>query len=71
MKLIGVLLMVFGIVALALGGISYTRREKVIDLGPIQASTETRETIPLSPLVGIASLVAGGVLVAAGSRSRA
>ena len=53
MKLIGILLIVFGIVALVLGGITYTDREQVLDLGPVEAVTETEETIPLSPIVGI------------------
>ena len=71
MKLIGVLLIVFGIVALAVGGISYTKREKVIDLGPIQATADRQKTIPLSPIAGIASLAAGVALVVVGSRQRA
>ena len=71
MKLIGVLLIVFGLVALAVGGISYTRREKVLDIGPLQATTEKHETIPLSPIAGIAAIVGGVALVAAGSRTRA
>ena len=70
MKLIGILLIVFGVLALAYGGFSYTKREKVVDIGPIQATTEKRETIPLSPIVGIAALVGGVVLVATGSRTR-
>ncbi len=70
MKLIGVMLIVFGIVALAIGGIRYTKREKVLDIGPIQATAERHETIPLSPIVGVASLVGGIVLVVAGSRTR-
>jgi uncharacterized membrane protein YidH (DUF202 family) len=69
-KLIGILLIVFGVVALALGGISYTDREKVLDIGPIEATTETRETIPLSPIVGIGSIVGGIALVALGARAR-
>jgi len=69
-KLIGIVLIVFGVVALALGSISYTDREKVLDLGPIEATTETRETIPLSPLVGIGSIVGGIALVAIGARAR-
>jgi uncharacterized membrane protein YidH (DUF202 family) len=69
-KLIGILLIVFGIVALAIGGINYTKREKVLDIGPIEATRETRETIPLSPLVGIAALVGGIALVVTGSRTR-
>src|SRR5262245_50014456 len=46
-KLIGVLLIVFGVVALAVGGISYTKREKVLDIGPVQATTEEHKTIPI------------------------
>jgi hypothetical protein len=70
MKLIGMLLIVFGIVALVLGGISYIDRDKVVDVGPLEVTTEQRRTIPLSPIVGIASLVGGIALVAAGSRTR-
>jgi hypothetical protein len=70
-KLIGVLLLVFGIVALALGGITYTTREKVLDVGPITATTEKHKTIPLSPIVGLAAVAGGIVLIVAGSRTRA
>jgi len=69
-KLIGVLLVVFGIVALVLGGITYTKREKVLDVGPITATAEHQKTIPLSPIVGIAALAGGIVLIVAGSRTR-
>jgi hypothetical protein len=69
-KLIGILLIVFGVIALALGGISYTKREKVVDLGPIQASTEQHKTIPLSPIVGLAAVAGGIVLVVTGSKTR-
>jgi uncharacterized membrane protein YidH (DUF202 family) len=68
-KLIGVLLIVFGVVALAVGGVRYTKREKVLDIGPLQATTEKHETIPISPIVGIAAIVGGAVLVFA-DRSR-
>jgi len=72
-KLIGVLLIVFGVVALAVGGIRYTTREKVLDIGPIQATQEEHHTIPLSPIVGIASVAGGIALVISartGSRTR-
>jgi uncharacterized membrane protein YidH (DUF202 family) len=70
-KLIGILLIVFGLVALAVGGINYTKREKVLDLGPIEATTEKRETIPLSPIVGIAAVAGGVALVVAGAKTHA
>jgi len=70
-KLIGILLIVFGIVALAFGWISYTTREKVLEIGPITATQEQHKTIPLSPIVGIASLAGGIAVLVAGSRTRA
>jgi hypothetical protein len=69
MKIVGIVLIVVGVIALAWGGISYTTREKVVDLGPIEASKESEHTIPLPPLAGVASLVAGIALVAMGRRS--
>jgi hypothetical protein len=70
-KLIGILLIVFGVAALAVGGFSYTDREKVLDLGPIEATTEERKTIPLSPIVGLAAVAGGIALVVVGSKTRA
>ena len=48
--LVGIALIVLGIVAFAYDGITYTSREKIIDIGPIQATADTQKTIPLSPL---------------------
>ena len=70
MKLIGVLLIVFGIVALVLGGIRWTTRDKVLDIGPIEATTEKHHEVPLSPIVGIAAVAGGIALVVVGSRTR-
>lgn len=70
MKLIGILLIVFGLAALASGGFSYTKREKVLDIGPLQASTETRKTIPIAPIAGVAAVVGGIALLVVGSKTR-
>jgi uncharacterized membrane protein YidH (DUF202 family) len=69
--IIGIVLIVLGIAALALGGFSYTDREKVLDIGPIEATTEERKTIPIPAVAGGAAVVAGVVLVIAGARSKA
>jgi uncharacterized membrane protein YidH (DUF202 family) len=65
---IGVVLIVIGIVALAWGGITYTHKKKIINMGPIQASHKEKKTIPLPPILGIVCIVAGGGLVVAGNR---
>jgi hypothetical protein len=70
MKLIGYLLIAFGLVALILGGISYVDRDEVVDLGGVEVTSEERKTIPLSPIAGIAALAGGVALVVAGSRTR-
>lgn len=67
----GILLIVFGLVALAYQGFTYTRREKVIDLGPIQATAERQRTVPLPPIVGVVAVAAGVALVVAGVRKGA
>ena len=67
--LAGIALIVLGIVAFAYKGISYTSREKVIDIGPIHASADTQKTIPLSPLLGGLALVGGIALVVVGART--
>lgn len=69
--IIGIVLIVLGVAALALGGFSYTDREKVLDIGPIEATTEERKTIPIPAVAGGAAVVAGVVLVLAGARSKA
>jgi uncharacterized membrane protein YidH (DUF202 family) len=70
-KLVGILLIVFGLAALAMGGFSYTKREKVLDLGPIEATTEKHKTVPLSPIVGLAAVAGGVALVVVGAKARA
>jgi hypothetical protein len=68
MKMIGIVLIVLGALGLAYGGISYTKTEKILDIGPIEATTQTRETIPLPPILGGIALAAGIVLVFTGGK---
>lgn len=69
-RIVGIALIVLGIVALAYGGISYTRREKVLDIGPIEATAERRHTIPLPPVLGGLALAGGVVLLIYGSKAK-
>ena len=66
--ILGIALMMLGIVAFTYQGITYTTREKVIDLGPFQATVDKKETIPLTPLVGGLALVGGIMLLIGGAR---
>ena len=69
--LVGILLIVLGIISLAFQGITYTRQRKIVDLGPIQATAETKERIPLPPILCGIALVGGIALVIAGTRRKA
>jgi len=66
--LIGVLLLIGGLVALALPAITYTRSEKVVDLGPVEVTAERQRRIPLSPVAGGLAAVAGLVLIVSSRR---
>jgi hypothetical protein len=65
---LGIALIVLGVLALAYQGITYSTREKVIDLGPLKASVDKEKTIPLPPILGALCLAGGVVLVIAGVR---
>jgi hypothetical protein len=66
--IVGVVLIVLGIAGLAFGGFSFTRKEKVLDLGPIEASADKKESLPIPPILGALAIVGGVVLVAVGAR---
>jgi drug/metabolite transporter (DMT)-like permease len=66
--LLGIALIVLGVIALAYQGITYTTREKVVDLGPIKASVDKRKTIPLPPILGAVALATGAVLLVVGNK---
>jgi len=68
MKILGILLIIIGIVAFAYQGITYTSREKVVDLGPVEVTAEKTSTFPLPPIVGGIALVGGIVLLLVGGK---
>lgn len=68
-KIIGIILIVIGVVAFAFQGVTYTTREKVIDLGPIEATADKKHTIPLPPILGAFALV-GGIVLLVSSRKK-
>jgi uncharacterized membrane protein YidH (DUF202 family) len=66
--LLAVILIAVGIIAFAYQGITYTTREKAVDLGPVHVTTEKTRTIPLPPIVGAIALVGGVVLLVMGRK---
>jgi uncharacterized membrane protein len=66
--LIGIALIVLGVIALAYQGITYTTREKVVDLGPLKITAQKEKTIPLPPILGGLALAGGIALVVVAAR---
>ena len=66
--LIGIILIAIGIAAFAYQGITYTTREKVVDIGSLHMTAERTRTIPLTPIVGALALAGGIALVVTGSK---
>ena len=66
--LIGIALIIVGVLALAYQGITYTTREKVIDIGPLKASVDKEKTIPLPPILGALALAVRVLVVVARSK---
>lgn len=67
--LLAIILIALGVVAFAFQGITYTTREKAVDIGPIEVTTERTRNIPLPPIVGAVALVAGIVLLVTNKRT--
>ena len=68
MKILGIVLIVAGIVALVYGGFSYTTTKKDVDMGPLQISHKQNHSVPLPPILGVVGIVAGGALVYFGAK---
>jgi len=63
MKLVGIVLIVLGVLALVYQGIQYTTRDKLIDIGPLKVTATEKKNIPLPPIVGGVAIIAGIALI--------
>jgi hypothetical protein len=68
LTLIGIILIVLGAVGLIYGGITYTSRKDVVDIGALKIQVDQKKNIPLSPIFGAAAVAVGGVLAMVGRR---
>src|SRR5262245_22601430 len=66
--IVGIVLIIVGLVALAYGGFSFTTTEKVAEIGPLKVEREKTRSIALPPVLGAAAIVVGVVLAVAGAR---
>jgi uncharacterized membrane protein YidH (DUF202 family) len=70
MRLVGIVLVILGVVGLAYGGVTWTTKEKVVDLGPLQVTHDKTQSLPLPPIAGGICLIAGVVLLVAAGRQQ-
>jgi uncharacterized membrane protein YidH (DUF202 family) len=68
MRIVGIVLICIGLLTLALPYITFTKQEKVLEIGPIEAVAEKEERIPISPIIGVVVLLAGAGIVIASAR---
>ncbi len=68
--IIGIILIALGIFSFVAGGVTFTREDKKADIGPFEITKEEKETVPISPILGVVALVGGIALIGVGSRRR-
>ena len=68
MKILGIVLIVLGVFGMAYGGISWTHKDKVVDIGPVEVTQDKHERLPFSPIAGGICLVVGATLLITGKR---
>lgn len=71
MKILGILLVIFGVLSLVYGGFSFLNNRHVVDLGPLKLSSQWQTGDRIPPVVGFAALFTGGVLLVSTRRRHA
>jgi len=69
--IVGVVLLLLGVAALAYQGFTYTSRETVVDIGPVHATADQQKTVPIPPVLGLAAVAGGVALLVVGMRKPA
>lgn len=65
MKIFGIILIVIGILAFVVPSISFTQKEKVVDIGPIEVMANKEKSFPIPTILGVTAVAAGAAMVVA------
>jgi len=68
MKILGIILVIVGVVALIYGGVTWTTHKKAVDVGPVQIEKAEHHSIPLPPVLGVVAIIGGGALFFFGAK---
>ena len=68
MKALGIVLIIIGILMFVFGNVSFTRKEKVVDLGPVEINKKEKKTIAWPNYAGGVAVIAGIVILLAGNK---
>ncbi|MDP9078001.1 MAG: hypothetical protein M3O71_11290 [Bacteroidota bacterium] len=68
-RTIGIVLIIIGAAMLIWTGFTYTKKEKVVDAGPLQISVDKQKTVNWPPYLGGILLIGGIVIVATAKKS--
>jgi hypothetical protein len=71
MRIAGIILIILGALGLLYGGFSYTRRRDTVRVGPLSATVEQRESVPVPPILGGIALLGGVALLVVSGRKKA
>ena len=69
--LLGIVLFIAGLAVLVWPTFTYTTTDEVLDIGPVEVTTQDRERVELPPLLGLGAAAAGITMIVLGSRRRA
>ena len=69
-RIVGIVLIVAGLLALAYGGFSYTKETHKAELGPFKMTLEERDQVNVPQWIGVGALAGGIALVLLGGRKK-
>ena len=69
-RTVGIVIIILGVIMLVWTGFTYTKKEKIVDAGPLEISADREKSVNWSPYVG-GILLLGGIVIVATSKKAA